>query len=161
MKNCTSKVKKGSFLIFTFYFLLFASSSANSAQQQKQPSPAAKQQSLRSIEEERLNILKADIQREMEKYRKLKKEIDEAQKALDVKNEEKLQKLAKMYEAMPSDEAARKLERLDDETAVTILGSLKPKTAGKILAQMENEKAATLSKRILSKGTIPRAKTSP
>ncbi|MFZ6008041.1 MAG: magnesium transporter MgtE N-terminal domain-containing protein, partial [Nitrospirota bacterium] len=73
---------------------------------------------------------------------------------------EGLLKVAKMYEAMPPEEAARKLEKLDEDVAVIILNSLKPKTAGKILAQMENDKAASLSKKILIKGKVLQEKTS-
>lgn len=119
--------------------------------------PAAQQ---RSLEEERLNILKADIKKEIERLEKLKKEIEEVQKALDMKIQEGLLKVAKMYEAMPPEEAARKLEKLDEDVAVIILNSLKPKTAGKILAQMENGKAASLSKKILIKGKVLQEKTS-
>lgn len=114
----------------------------------------------KSLEEERLKILKADIQKEIEELKKLKKEIEDAQKALDEKSQEKLAKVAKMYESMLPEEAARKLEKLDEDTAVIILNSLKPKTAGKILAQMENEKAASLSKKLLIKGRVLQEKTS-
>ncbi|MFO0752729.1 MAG: hypothetical protein U0411_05330 [Thermodesulfovibrionales bacterium] len=129
----------------------------------QQPQPAAKQpvQQQKSVEEERLTILKADIQREIENYKKLKRELEEFQKAMDEKTKEKLAKLAKMYESMPSEDAARKLEKLDEETAVLILTALKPKSAGKILAQMENDRAASLSKRILAKGRALPEKTSP
>ncbi|GER94447.1 hypothetical protein A45J_2210 [hot springs metagenome] len=122
--------------------------------------PAAQQRSSVSLEEERLIILKADIKKEIERLEKLKKEIEEAQKALDMKIQEGLLKVAKMYESMPPEEAARKLEKLDEDIAVIILNSLKPKTAGKILAQMENDKAASISKKILIKGKVLQEKSS-
>ncbi|MBZ0156338.1 MAG: hypothetical protein K8I29_09045 [Alphaproteobacteria bacterium] len=129
----------------------------------QQPQPSSKQpvQQQKSVEEERLMILRADIQREIENYKKLKRELEESRKVLDEKTKEKLSQLAKMYEYMPSEDAARKLERLDEETAVMILTALKPKTAGKILAQMESERAASLSKKILAKGPVFPEKTSP
>ncbi|MCL4536496.1 MAG: hypothetical protein M1610_02735 [Nitrospirae bacterium] len=125
--------------------------------QQKEQQPAAQQ---RSLEEDRLNILKADIKKEIERLEKLKKEMEGVQKALDLKIQEGLLKVAKMYEAMPPEEAARKLEKLDEDTAVIILNSLKPKIAGKILAQMESDRAASLSKKILIKGKVLQEKTS-
>lgn len=140
------------FLLFTFYSLVYAQQSP----QQKQPQPVQQ----KSLEEERLTILKADIKKEIERLEKIKKEIEEAQKALDSKIQEGLLKVAKMYESMPPEEAARKLEKLDEDTAVIILNSLKPKTAGKILAQMENDKAASLSKKILIKGKVLQEKSS-
>ncbi|MDI6728885.1 MAG: hypothetical protein QMD44_08190 [Thermodesulfovibrionales bacterium] len=140
--------------LFSVFCLLF-SAIYSYAQQ-----PATQQKSPASLEEERLTILKADIKKEIERLEKIKKEIEEAQKALDIKIQEGLLKVAKMYEAMPSEEAARKLEKLDEDAAVIILNSLKPKTAGKILAQMDNDKAASLSKKILIKGKVLQEKTS-
>ncbi len=114
-------------ILLTSYWLL-ATGYFSFAQQ-----PAAQQKSPASFEEERLNILKADIKKEIERLEKLKKEIEEAQKALDVKIQEGLLKVAKMYESMPAEEAARKLEKLDEDVAVIILNSLKPKVAGRYL----------------------------
>lgn len=144
------------FIFFMSVLCLLSSAICTYAQQ-----PAAQQKSLpASLEEERLNILRSDVKKEIERLEKLKKEIEEAQKALDIKIQEGLLKVAKMYEAMPPEEAARKLEKLDEDAAVIILNSLKPKTAGKILAQMENDKAASLSKKILIKGKVLQEKTS-
>jgi hypothetical protein len=131
-----------------------SSTCAQDTAQQKQ------QQVKRTIEEERLNILKGDIQKEIEQYKKLKKDIDDAQKSLEEKNQEKLVKVVKMFEAMPAEEAARRMEKLDEDIAVSILASLKPKAAGKILAQMESEKAAALSQKILARGKVSQEKTS-
>lgn len=127
----------------------------------QQPLPKQPAQQQKSAEEERLTILKADIQREIEQYKKLKKELEEFRKVLDEQTKERLSKLAKMYESMPAEDAARKLEKLDEETAVMILTALKPRSAGKILAQIENDRAASLSKRILAKGRALPEKTSP
>ena len=129
----------------------------------QQPQPQKQEQQpvqQKSLEEERLNILKGDIQKEIEDYKKLKKEVEVVQRAQDEKKQEGLAKIAKMFEAMSSEEAARKIEKLDEDTAVIILNSLKPKSAGKILAQIEDEKAASLSKKILIKGKIIQEKSS-
>lgn len=144
------------FFIFLISVFCILSSTIYSYAQQ----PVAQQKSPTSIEEERLTILRADIKKEIERLEKLKREIEEAQKALDVKVQEGLLKVAKMYESMPAEEAARKLEKLDEDVAVIILNSLKPKIAGKILAQMENDKAASISKKILIKGKVLQEKTS-
>lgn len=129
-------------------------------QPQKQQTGVAQPASQKSLEEERMNILKSDIQKEIEQLKKLKQEIENAQKALDDKTKEKLTQIAKIYEAMPAEEAARKLEKLDDDIAVIILIALKPKNAGKILAQMEADKAAAISKKILIKSKILQEKAS-
>ncbi|MDA8339146.1 MAG: hypothetical protein M0Z70_07590, partial [Nitrospiraceae bacterium] len=92
------------FLFFMTYNLLPITYHLSFAQQKEQQ-PAAQQ---RSLEEDRLNILKADIKKEIERLEKLKKEMEGVQKALDLKIQEGLLKVAKMYEAMPPEEAARK-----------------------------------------------------
>ncbi|HEX8948758.1 MAG TPA: hypothetical protein VF790_07345, partial [Dissulfurispiraceae bacterium] len=117
---------------------------------QEQAAPKQPQQASRSLEEERLDILKTDLQKEIDQYKQLKKEFEDTQKALDEQGRARLQKVVKMYEAMPAEDAAKKLESLDEGSAVAILSAMKPKTAGKILAQMDNEKAANISRRILT-----------
>ena len=116
---------------------------------QKMPPLASQQAPVKSLEEERLSILKSDIQKELEEFRKLKQELDETKKALQKERQEQLVKVSKMYEAMPPEDAARRIEKLDDDSALKLLLTLKPKTAGKILAQVETEKAAVLSKKLI------------
>lgn len=72
-------------------------------------------------------------------------------KAVDKDRQEQQLKVAKMYESMQPEDAARRLEKIDEESALVILTTLKPKAAGKILAQMDTEKAAALSRRMLKK----------
>lgn len=133
--------------------------------QANQPAPAqSKQQpAQKTLEEERLNIVREDIKKELEQLRKLKKELEDLQKLFEQKVEQKdmefLAQVAKIYESMQPEEAARRLERLDDDTAVAIIIALKPKTAGRILAQIEESRAATLSKKILAKTKVRQEKT--
>jgi flagellar motility protein MotE (MotC chaperone) len=115
--------------------------------QQQEPSQAKP----KTLEEDRLGIVKADIQKEIEEYRKIKLEIDELRKAAEKDRQEQQLKVAKMYEAMQPEDAARRIEKLDDESALQILTTLKPKVAGKILAQIDTAKAAALSKKMLRK----------
>lgn len=128
------------------FFMTFHSRSAY-AQEQTQQQP--RQQA--SIEEERLSIIKSDIQKEVEHNEQLKKEIEEAQKTIDENTKERLLKVSKIYEAMPPEEAAKRLEKLDENTAVAIISMLKPRAAGGILSQMDSDKAASISKRIITK----------
>lgn len=167
MKRCHGrKILFFAFLIFIITFVFFVHAQEQAQQSAQQPAdtgaPVKSPRGTggRTIEEERLNILKTDIQKEIDQYKKLKKEMEEAQKTVDEKSQEKLARVAKMFEAMPVEDAARKLEKLDEDTAVAILTAVKPKTAGKILAQIETEKAVSLSKKILSKGPPAQEKTS-
>jgi flagellar motility protein MotE (MotC chaperone) len=143
--------------------VLFLAAAMNTARSEQQDPPAKQpvQPVRKSLEEERLNILRSDIEKEIETFRKLKREADDSQKVIDEKGREKLLKLVKMFEAMPAEDAAKKLEKLDEDTLVMILVTLKPKTAGKILAQMDSERVASLSKKILSRGKTLPEKSSP
>jgi len=114
----------------------------------------------RTLEEERLNIIRADIQKKIEQLEKLKKEIEEAQKVLQKERDEEILKVVKIYEAMPPERAARKLEALNENTAALILTHIKPRTAGRIMAQMNTEKAASISKKMLERGKVVTEKTS-
>lgn len=110
-----------------------------------------------SIEEERLRILQEDLAKKTEELKKLKEEIDakikrqeELKAEIARAQEERYQRLAKIYEQMPPEEAATRLEKLDDETAVNLILAIKPRQAAKILANVNPEKAAILSKLLLS-----------
>jgi flagellar motility protein MotE (MotC chaperone) len=123
------------------------------SQPQQQPAPtssgAAAQSSI--LEEERLNILRSDIKKELQEYQRMKQEIEAMRKEVDKDRLEQQLKVAKMYESMPPEDAAKRLEKVDEESALLILSMLKPKVAGKILAQMDAEKAALLSRKMLKK----------
>jgi flagellar motility protein MotE (MotC chaperone) len=57
--------------------------------------------------------------------------------------------LAKMYESMPSEEAAARLEKMPEHKAIEILRIVKPKTAGAILSQVRVDRAAKLTEQLL------------
>lgn len=57
--------------------------------------------------------------------------------------------LAKIYETMPPEEAAARLERMPDRKAMEVLRLLKGKSAGAILAEVKPERAARLTEQLL------------
>ncbi len=57
--------------------------------------------------------------------------------------------LAKIYETMPAEEAAVRIEKMPEKTALDLLRLLKGKTAGAILAQMHAAKAAKLTEQLI------------
>lgn len=58
--------------------------------------------------------------------------------------------LAKIYETMPPEEAAARLERMPDRKAMEVLRLLKGKSAGAILAEVKPERAARLTEQLLT-----------
>jgi flagellar motility protein MotE (MotC chaperone) len=108
-----------------------------------------------SLEEERLRIMQEDLSKKIEELKKLREEIntkikeqEEIKAQVEKAKSENFQRLAKIYESMPPEEAAARLERLDDDTATVLLLAIKPRQAAKILANVNPEKAVTISKRI-------------
>jgi flagellar motility protein MotE (MotC chaperone) len=63
---------------------------------------------------------------------------------------QQLAQLAKMYESMPAEEAAARIERLADRKALEILRIIKTKSAGAILAQVKVDRAAKLTEELLA-----------
>ncbi len=63
--------------------------------------------------------------------------------------QEQRTQLAKIYESMPSEDAAARLERMPDRKAIEILRIVKTKTAGAILAQVKADRAAKLTEQLL------------
>ncbi|HQY57568.1 MAG: hypothetical protein WBB60_03825 [Nitrospira sp.] len=58
--------------------------------------------------------------------------------------------LTKIYEAMPAEEAAARLERMPDRKAVEVLRLLKGKSAGAILSEVKPDRAARLTEQLLT-----------
>jgi flagellar motility protein MotE (MotC chaperone) len=123
-------------------------------------------------QEERLVMVKAEIEQLLTKNEALEKRLQQArakqeQQATDAKAEhtkaqlererraqaqknESQAQLAKMYETMAPEEAAARLERMPDRKAVEILRLVKGKTAGAILAQIKVDRAAKLTEQLLT-----------
>jgi flagellar motility protein MotE (MotC chaperone) len=182
MRSCDTKKRRASdftgvvtallCLLCVFGFALFLSHGADDsvtyAQEKKADKKDATKKDVKigrgptaaSIEEERLKILNADLLARIDQLKKLKAEVEEILKSLEGKRKEQLVKVVKMYEAMPAEEAARAIGKLDDETAVQILTSLKARSAGQILGQMDPDRVAILSKKAILRGRPPKEKSS-
>jgi flagellar motility protein MotE (MotC chaperone) len=111
--------------------------------------------------EERLMIVRGQIEELLDQNEALEKRIQRAQakdppqqaKALAAKDrlvQEQRAQLAKIYESMPSEDAALRLERMPDRQAIEILRLVKAKTAGAILAQVKADRAAKLTEQLLA-----------
>ncbi|MBK9305777.1 MAG: hypothetical protein IPM58_01485 [Nitrospira sp.] len=115
--------------------------------------------------EERLMIVRTQIEELLEQNEALEKKIQSAQekkeeqasvKQVKAQGEKERQvqeertRLAKMYESMPSEDAAARLEHMPDRKAVEILRLVKSKTAGLILSQVKADRAAKLTEQLLA-----------
>ncbi len=118
-----------------------------------------REQSIRQ-NEERLMIVRGQVEELLDQNEALEKKIQSAQAKVPTQ-QAKLQaererlaqdqrtQLAKIFESMPSEDAALRLERMPDRKAIEILKMVKAKTAGAILAQVKADRAAKLTEQLL------------
>jgi flagellar motility protein MotE (MotC chaperone) len=115
--------------------------------------------------EERLLALKAELEQIVAKHERLaaehkqrgeesqqreqERKLRQGKAAGESRNQHQAQ-LAKIYEAMPAEEAAASLERMPERKAVEVLRILKSKSAGAILAAVRPERAARLTEQLLA-----------
>lgn len=101
--------------------------------------------------EKRLLDARAKQQKEAadQQAQRAKASIERERQAQEQRNQYQAQ-LAKIYESMPAEEAAARLEKMPDRKAVEILRLVKGKTAGSILAQVKAERAAKLTEQLLA-----------
>ena len=110
--------------------------------------------------EAQLAILKAEVEQILSKVeaveqRRLGQEkaaggqqASHGKQAADTRTQQ-LGQLVKMYESMPAEEAAARIERMTNRKALEILRLLKSKSAGAILAQVKVDRAAKLTEEFL------------
>jgi len=105
-------------------------------------------------EEERLNVLKNSLDLSLKEYSAIRERLKKELAANGDKNNQPQQWIgyvAKIYESMAPEEAAQRIEKMDNDMAVALLSKIKSKQAGKILGAIPAETAATLTKRIAEK----------
>jgi len=114
--------------------------------------------------EERLMIVRSQVEQLLDQNEALEKRIQSAQgkddrspgqlakirAEKDRAGQDQRMQLAKIYEAMASEDAAARLERMPDRKAIEILRMVKSKTAGAILAQVKADRAAKLTEQLLA-----------
>jgi len=99
--------------------------------------------------EERLAIIGKEVDEKIEKYNRLLAQMEEVLKKIEQSREERYGHLVKTYESMPPEEAAARLSVLDEQTAALILWRMKSKRAAAVMAQVEPNKAASLTDAII------------
>jgi flagellar motility protein MotE (MotC chaperone) len=111
-------------------------------------------------EETRLLSLKKDIEQLLARHQQLSKTGPNSKKLPDAESAAKatVDQVVKMYETMPPEEAAVRLEKMPTDMALEVLRSLKGKTAGTILASVRPDKAAKLTELFLTGTSVKKPK---
>ena len=95
---------------------------------------------------------KKEVQIIMKKVTALISELDskralvkKEQQQLNSKQKQNFKKLAKMFESMDGEEAARKLEKMDNKTVASLLFMMRSRKASKILSNFKPDKVKVLT----------------
>ncbi len=102
-------------------------------------------------EEEKLQELKKEMEQKIAQFEKLKIDVEASLKKVEDEREQNFRHLVKVYESMPAEDAAARMEKLEDKVALALLSRMKGKTAGKVLAAVEATRAARLSEALAEK----------
>ena len=127
---------------------------------QRQRAVERREEAMRT-EETRLLSLKKDIEQLLARQQQFSKTGPNSKKPPDAESAAKatVDQVVKMYETMPPEEAAVRLEKLPTDMALEVLRSLKGKTAGTILASVRPDKAAKLTELFLAGAPVQKPKT--
>ncbi|MBI5491401.1 MAG: hypothetical protein HY893_00550 [Deltaproteobacteria bacterium] len=96
--------------------------------------------------EERVSAIREDVNARIAELKKVQGSIETLVKKIDEINGERVKRLVKIYESMSPEEAAARIEKLDQDLAVMILASVSEKKAAKILGFVDVAKSVKLSK---------------
>ncbi len=112
-------------------------------QQQQANEKRSKELEQKKIE---LNLLRDEVDKKIAVLQQLRKQIEKLLAEKSAREQEKVAQLSKMYNKMDPAKAASIITNLDTELAIGILGGMKPKSAGRVLSNLEGERAAELCK---------------
>lgn len=99
-------------------------------------------------EEERLQTLKADLEDRIELLSQIEKRITvliETKKAVE---DEKMRKLAKVFESTPPEQAGPLMSKLDVDIAAQLILKMQGRKAGRIWGYVEPDRAVQISKEL-------------
>lgn len=99
-------------------------------------------------EEQRLAAIRRDIDGRIEELGRVHSRIEAFVKKIDEVSDERIKRVAKIYASMSPEEAATRLEQLDEKTAVMILANIRERSAAKILAFVNVKKSVELSQKL-------------
>lgn len=100
-------------------------------------------------EERKLKAFAAEVDDRIRKLSALRTEVQTMFQRIQEHEDEKQQRLVKIYESMEPESAAQRIETLDEGTASWLLMKMSPRKAGQILGLMSPAKTSQLT-RLLS-----------
>lgn len=105
-----------------------------------------REENLKKLEVE-LKQQQEDIKKNLAELRKIRTKISQGLEQKIEKDEEKVDKLVAVYSNMKPQQAAKVMEKIDEELAIRVLAKMKKKSAAEVLNLLEPEKAKRLSEK--------------
>ncbi|MBU8911516.1 MAG: hypothetical protein KOO65_09640 [Desulfobacterales bacterium] len=105
-------------------------------------------ENLLQSEERRLNLLRDEILSKINTLQELEKRLTALFEMVEERDNRKYNSMAKIYESVPPARAGSMLEKLDIDTAASILMNMKSKKAGAILGHVTPAKSVQITKEI-------------
>ena len=124
---------------------------SNPVRTRKAPDLAERERALKA-EEERLLVLRKEVDLKIAKYEKLLGQTEEKQKRKQEEKDAKVDQLVKLFEGMSPEGAAARLAALDDGMAAAILGRMKGRKASAALSIMDPKRVAVIALKIVGRG---------
>ncbi len=97
---------------------------------------------------EYLNKLKTEIEERLEELAQMEKKIEQLIALKETEEAKDLNKLAKVFEATPAEQAGPMFSKLDVKIAAKILVRMKGRSAGKIWGFVDPDQAVRISKEL-------------
>lgn len=88
-------------------------------------------------------------------------EIEKQMKEAAAAEKKRVAKLARVYEGMKPDEAAKIMEEMDDRVIVSILKAMDESQASKVMAKLDPQIAARLTRALYSGSTVATPRSNP
>jgi len=105
-----------------------------------------------NIKEERLRIMSQEISNMIKKHTRILETISqkesEKKSKLELEQEERYQRISKIYEKMPPEDAATRIDKMKESLALKLLRVIKPKSVAQIFIGLSPTKAAKLSEKL-------------
>ena len=96
-----------------------------------------------------LNAQESELEMKLAELRQLTSKLKTQREGVDEQHALQVQQLAKIYSAMPPEEAAKLIEDLDSPIAIELMKKMSEKRIGQILSLMDKSRAIKLSKMII------------
>jgi flagellar motility protein MotE (MotC chaperone) len=98
--------------------------------------------------ERKLRILGNEIAEKTESLARMRNEVEKMYQEIAQREQETQTKIVKIYEAMEPEDAAVRLESMEDGAASEVIMSMNGRKAGQILGVISPDKAARITRRI-------------